>query len=165
MKRAIFISALILISIVSCNSLKNQASSVFPERTKSSSVVDVSKIFSTSENAKLTKKLLQYKNETTREILVVTIDSITPYNDILKYGNDLGNYWGIGQKDLDNGLLIILSKPIRKVGISTGLGTEKVLTDSICKQIIDSVIIPKFKKDYYYEGVDSGIDAIINSWK
>ena len=77
----------------------------------------------------------------------------------------MGNYWGVGQKDIDNGLLIVFSKPLRKVAISTGYGTEKVLTDSICKQIIESVMIPNFKNGDYFKGIDNGVDTLIEAWK
>ncbi len=158
------LSFLLLITVLSCKSQDKENSTVFQENPNSLAVVDYSYIFSISENNELATKLGQYGDKTTRQIAVVTVDSIFPYNDIQKYASDLGNYWGVGQKDLDNGLLIVFSKPLRKVAISTGYGTEKVLTDSICKQIIDSVMIPKFKEDKYYEGIDMGVDAIIKIW-
>ena len=104
--------------------------------------------------------MVKYADATTRQIVVVTVDSISPYSDIQKYASDLGSYWGVGHKDLDNGLVIVLSKPLRKVAIAIGYQrTEKILTDSICKQIIDSIMIPNFKNDDYYEGIDNCVDT------
>jgi uncharacterized protein len=159
-----FLSILLFIIVLSCKSQDKKYSTVFQDNPNSLALVDSSNIFSISENDSLALKLVRYGDRTTRQIAVVTVDSISPYKDIQKYASDLGNYWGVGQKDIDNGLLIIFSKPLRKVAISTGFGTEKVLTDSICKQIIDSVMIPKFKEDKYYEGIDLGVDALIKIW-
>ncbi|AFL81288.1 beta-propeller domain-containing protein, methanol dehydrogenase [Aequorivita sublithincola DSM 14238] len=158
------LSILLFSIILSCKGQNIDYSKVFLENPNSVSVVDSSHIFSTSENFELATKLVQYGEKTTRQIAVVTVDSISPYNDIQKYATDLGKYWGVGQNNLDNGLLIVLSKPLRKVAIATGFGTEKVLTDSICKQIIDSVMIPKFKTGDYYEGVNMGVDRLIIIW-
>lgn len=155
---------LFFILLISCKSQDKNYSTVFSENPNSLAVVDNSNIFSTAENYELAAKLVEYGEVTTQQIAVVTVDSISPYNDIQKYAADLGSYWGVGQKDLDNGLVIVLSKPLRKVAIATGYGTQKVLTDSICKHIIDNVMIPKFKEDKYYEGIDMGIDAIIRIW-
>ncbi|SRX54578.1 YgcG family protein [Aequorivita sp. CIP111184] len=157
-------SILLLTCVLSCKVNDRDYSTVFQVNTPSLAVIDSSQIFSISENYELANKLVKYGEKTTRQIAVVTVDSISPYDDIQKYGSDLGNYWGVGQKDIDNGLIIVFSKPLRKVAISTGYGTEKVLTDSICKQIIDSVMIPKFKEDKYYEGIDLGVDALIKIW-
>ncbi|MBT0606687.1 TPM domain-containing protein [Aequorivita echinoideorum] len=46
----------------------------------------------------------------------------------------------------------------------TGYGAEKILTDSICNYIIDNVMIPLFKEDKYYKGIDRGVDAVIEKW-
>ncbi|QCW98833.1 TPM domain-containing protein [Aggregatimonas sangjinii] len=61
--------------------------------------------------------------------------------------------------------MIVLSKPLRQVGIATGLGTEKILTDSICKQVLKTTMIPRFKDDMYYEGIAQGLDSLINKWE
>jgi uncharacterized protein len=159
-----FLSILLFIIVLSCKSQDKKYSTVFQDNPNSLAIVDSSNIFSISENDSLALKLVRYGDRTTRQIAVVTVDSISPYNDIHKYASDLGNYWSVGQKDIDNGLLIVLSKPLRKVAISTRYGTEKVLTDSICKHIIDSVMIPKFKDGNYYEGINKGVDTIIKIW-
>ncbi|MCG2419732.1 TPM domain-containing protein [Aequorivita sp. F47161] len=162
----LWLVAIFLFTLVfSCKGQDRDYSEVFPENPNSLAVVDNSILFSTEENYELADKLVTYGDKTTRQIVVVTVDSISPYNNIQKYANDLGSYWGVGEKNINNGLVIVLSKPLKKVGIATGYGTEKVLTDSICKQIIDRVMIPKFKNGNYFEGMDEGIDALIEAWK
>lgn len=68
--------------------------------------------------------------------------------------------WGIGQKDKDNGILILLAKDDRKIGINTGYGVEHLLTDATSKRIIERDIIPYFKRNDYYGGLDRATDAI-----
>ncbi|GAA4239678.1 hypothetical protein GCM10022291_34970 [Postechiella marina] len=54
---------------------------------------------------------------------------------------------------------------MRKIRISTGHGTEKILTDEICKKIIDQTIIPEFKNGDYYSGIEKGITELIAKWE
>lgn len=128
-------------------------------------VNDFSEIFTTSEKTELTEVLYDYNIETSRQIVVVTIDSITPYQDIQKYATDLGNEWGVGMAEKDNGLVIVLCKPCRKIGIATGTGAQTVLTNEICQEVISNVIIPKFKNDEFYNGVKKGVEELIMKWE
>lgn len=109
--------------------------------------------------------IYDYNIETTRQIVVVTIDSINPYSDIQKMATDLGKYWGVGTAEKDNGLIILLCKPCRKIGIATGTGTELILTDEICKEVIDKTIIPEFKNREFYGGIKKGVTELITKWK
>ena len=70
----------------------------------------------------------------------------------------------MGNADQDHGLVIVLCKPCQKVTIATGTGTEKILTDPICKAIIDSVMIPKFKDGDFFGGTKQGVLKIIEKW-
>ena len=149
-----------------CLSAFNQESStIFPENPEQRVVYDASKIFDDDQKKELTLKLIDYEVATTNEIVVVTLDSITPYTDIQHYASDLANYWGVGKQGKDNGLIILFSKPLRRVAIATGFGTEHILTDSICSQVINIAMIPYFKEDQYYEGISNGIDSLIDKWE
>ncbi|MCK7591081.1 TPM domain-containing protein [Subsaxibacter sp. CAU 1640] len=126
---------------------------------------DYDSIFSPSQRIELTKLLYDYDIKTTRQVVVVTVDSIKPYSDIQKYATDLMNYWGVGNAETNNGLAIVLCKPCRKVAIATGYGTELVLTDDICKKVIEETIIPEFKKGDYYLGIKTGVLELIERWE
>ncbi len=126
---------------------------------------DYGKIFTESQRAELSKILYDYDIETTRQIVVVTIDSIKPYQNIQKYATDLGNEWGIGDAEKNNGLTIVVCNPCRQIGIATGLGTELILTDEICKNAIDQTIIPEFKNGEFYNGIKKGVTELIEKWK
>ena len=126
---------------------------------------DYGKIFTESQRAELSKVLYDYDIETTRQIVVVTIDSIKPYQNIQKYATDLGNNWGVGTAEKNNGLTIVVCNPCRQIGIATGLGTELILTDEICKNVIDQTIIPAFKNGEFYDGIKKGVTELIAKWK
>ncbi len=126
---------------------------------------DYDSIFSPSQRKELSDIIYDYNIETTRQIVVVTIDSISPYSEIQKYATDLGNYWGVGDAEKNNGLTIVMCNPCRQIGIATGLGTELILTDEICKDVIDQTIIPEFKNANFYDGVKNGVVELIEKWK
>jgi len=129
------------------------------------SVSDYEKIFNDVQISNLTKIISEYEEKTTREIAIVTVNSIEPYENISDYSTDLANEWGIGNSETDNGLLILFSKNLREIRISTGYGTEKILTDELCKKVIDETIIPEFKKGDYYSGIEKGMTELIKKWK
>ena len=137
--------------------------SVFPKPI--GIINDFGQIFTESQRTELTKILYDYDIETTRQIVVVTIDSIKPYNNIQKYATDLGNSWGVGTAEKNNGLTIVVCNPCKQIGIATGLGTELILTDEICKNVIDQTIIPEFKDGNFYDGIKNGVVELIEKWK
>lgn len=130
-----------------------------------SEVNDFEFIFTVEELEKLTLMIRDFEKTTTNQIAVVSIKSIGNYTDFKKFAIDLSNYNGVGLKRRDNGLTIVFSKNLRKIRISTGLGTEKILTDEICKTIIDKTIIPEFRNGDYYSGIEKGIKELIDKWK
>jgi uncharacterized protein len=128
-------------------------------------VNDFEGIFTDSQRNELSKTLENYNFETTRQLVVVIIDSIHPYDSIQEYATDLGNAWGIGTAETHNGLVVVVCMSCSQIGIATGLGTQLILTDEICKDIIEKTIIPDFKTGAYYKGVQNGITELIKKWK
>lgn len=128
-------------------------------------VSDFEHILTNDQILALNLVLKNYENETTNQIAIVTTTSIAPYTNFAKYSFDLASEWKVGQKDKDNGLVIVISTNLREMRIATGRGTEKILTDSICQEIINTVMIPEFKKGDYYIGIRNGIETIMEKWK
>ncbi|MDX6748058.1 TPM domain-containing protein [Polaribacter sp. PL03] len=128
-------------------------------------VNDFENIFTINQRIKLDKTIGTYEIESTNEIAIVTIESIKPYENIKAYASELSNDWGIGKAEKNNGLLILFSKSLGKIQISTGTGTEKILTDKICKKVIDQIIIPEFKKGDFHSGIKKGLEELIIRWK
>ncbi len=166
MKKTLYILSLIIL-ISSCKSKKEDTSNYkyLPQNEQQSVVYDLSNLFSTQEKDSLIKRILDYEKATTNQIAIAAFDSIPKNTTVLRYATDIAHTWGIGTIETNNGLLILISKYDREMSIATGLGTEKILTDSICRKIIDKTIIPHFKEGNYYKGVNSGLDSIIVKWK
>jgi len=163
----IFKFLIILLLFSSCKGKQPETtgvSSSFPLNESQNRVVDLSNLFLNIEKDSLTQKILQYEEETTNQIAILTIDSIPKNNTIQYYGTQVANSWGVGQKDKNNGLLITISKFDRQIAISTGIGAEQTITDNDCKVIIDQLMIPEFKNQDYYKGVDKAIDSLILLW-
>ena len=127
-------------------------------------VNDFGNIFTTEQKQILEKELVQYEQKTNHELVIITVDSITPYSSIKDFSTDLSNHWGIGKKDTNNGLAIVFSQSLKEIRISTGTGTEKVLTNAFCKKVIDNVMIPEFKNKDYYKGIKKGIEELMLEW-
>ncbi|MFU2078536.1 TPM domain-containing protein [Avibacterium endocarditidis] len=117
-----------------------------------------------SEKQLLENKLIAYSKETSSQIAVVLIPSTGNY-DIAQYSFELGDKWGIGRKQLNNGVLMLIAVKDRKIFIATGQGLEGALPDAFLAQIIRNVITPAFKKGQYMLGIDRGLDYIIAASK
>ncbi|WP_111309052.1 TPM domain-containing protein [Confluentibacter sediminis] len=123
------------------------------------SVYDYSNLLSASEKSSLEEKLIKYSDTTSTQIVIAVINSTNGEN-INYLGAQWGQEWGIGQAKEDNGILILLAKDDRKIAINTGYGIEHLLTDALSKRIIENDIIPYFKQNDYYGGLNRGADAI-----
>lgn len=123
-------------------------------------VNDYTRTLSTNEVNYLENKLRQYSSQTSSQIAVVMIGSTGQYA-ISDYAFQLGDKWGIGRKNLDNGVLLLVAKNDRKVFIATGYGLEGALPDALLTQIIRKVILPNFRNENYGRGIDQALDHII----
>ena len=121
---------------------------------------DYAEMISTSKRQLFEDKLVAFNDSTSTQICVVTVNSIEDYS-IEDYAVRLGRKWGVGQKDKDNGILILVAKDERKVDIEIGYGLESYITDYDTKNIIDEIIVPAFKQSNYYEGLDLATNRII----
>lgn len=161
------VSLLILAFIIlfGCKDNKNTTvSSYIPENVNQSVVYDTSNLFTQSERDSLTQKILDFEKQTTNQAAVFTVDSIPENEDILYFSTQVAESWGIGTKEKNNGLLITISKYDREIAISTGLGTEKTISDYKCQMIIDNIMLPEFKSEMYYKGVSKALDSLFLLW-
>ncbi len=112
----------------------------------------------------LENKLVAFDDSTTTQIAVVIVPTLNG-NDIADFNVKLGRAWGVGGKQYNNGVVLLIAKGDRKLNIATGYGVEGALPDITSKHIIDEVIVPNFKGDDYYRGIEEGTDAIIQAVK
>ena len=123
-------------------------------------VVDNAELLSPQAEAELTVKLEALEQQTGRQLVVATIPDLqdVPIED---YGYQLGRTWGIGDKDRDDGVLLLVAPKERDVRIEVGYGLEPVLTDALSSLIIQQRILPAFKQGRMEEGIVAGTEAIV----
>ena len=135
----------------------------FPQTT--GYINDFENIYTPEEIKELTEIISLFEKETGNEIVVATINNISNYDSFEKYTIDLSNYWGVGKPDKNNGLTIILSKNLRRVRINTGIGTEEVISDDFCQQLINKHAIPNYKEGNFFTGTKLMLLAITEAWR
>ena len=122
-------------------------------------VTDFTGSLSADEAAKLEQKLVAYNDSTSTQIAIVMMRSTGEY-EIADYSQRLAQAWGIGGADNNNGILILAAMDDRNVFIATGYGMEGVVPDALAKRIVTNLIIPNFKMEAYYQGLDQATDMI-----
>ena len=123
-------------------------------------VVDQAGILSPAVKAELETALAAHENNTTNQVVVVTLESLNGAN-IEEYSLELGRRWGIGQKGKDNGVLLVVAPNDKQIRIEVGYGLEGILTDALSNNIINYYIIPEFKKGDIQNGIKIGTQKII----
>ena len=132
----------------------------FPKLT--GRVIDNANIIDSAAERNIEELLKGHEAATTNQVVVLTVRDLGGY-DIETYGYQLGRHWGIGQKDQNNGVMLIVAQKERKVRIEVGYGLEGTLTDAISANIINAVIVPQFKRGNFSEGVETGATSIIQA--
>ena len=127
-------------------------------------VNDFSGILADSECTALETTLVKFSQQTSNQIVIIILDSFGGM-DRSQMAYSIGQQWGVGKSDFNNGL-VILVKP--KIGndrgeafIATGYGLEGALPDAVCRRIIDNEMIPHFMNNDYYGGLIAALDIII----
>ncbi|MBB3871095.1 TPM domain-containing protein [Brevundimonas mediterranea] len=123
-------------------------------------VVDQADLLDAATEQALTEKLAALEAKSSDQLVVVTVRSLQD-QEIEDYGYQLGRAWGIGQKEGDNGALLIVAPTERKVRIEVGYGLEPILTDAFSSMVIRDDILPAFRDGDYQTGVVRGVDALI----
>jgi uncharacterized protein len=125
-------------------------------------VNDFEHILDSTQIKFIAAQLSGFEAKTTNEIGLVTISDFYVYGDNIKvFSEDLFNNWGLGKKDKNNGVLIVVSVNKRMVRITTGLGVTDKLTDALGDHIINDIMIPEFKQNNYGKGITNAVNEII----
>jgi len=151
--KKIFLTLILFISFIQADITKH-----FPEL--SGRVVDEANLLGSLSEDKLNDILQKHEEETSNQIVVVILRSLNG-NEIADYSYQLGRHWGIGQKDKDNGVLLVIATEDRKLRIEVGYGLEGALTDKISHEIIEYTLKPKFRAEQYEKGILQAVDKII----
>ena len=133
------------------------AAPTFPELT--GRVVDQVGLLTPEQEHSLADMSGTIERDSTVQVVVVTLKSLEGY-DIAEYGYQLARYWKVGQKDEDNGILIMIAPNERQVRIEIGYGLEGYITDAQAHEIIQNQMFPRFKEKDVYGGLKNTLDAI-----
>jgi uncharacterized protein len=123
-------------------------------------VVDQADILDSAARARIEAKLEQLEIKTRNQLVVTTLRSLQGY-DIADYGYRLGRHWGIGQKNINNGAILIVAPNERKVRIEVGYGLEGTITDAVSRLIIENAVLPRFRAGDFPGGIERGVDDLI----
>ena len=145
--------------------LVSMASAAVPQRPDPARFVnDLAGVFQTDRADSLEGRLAAYSDTTSTQIVVVTVADLEGA-DASSYATEVGETWGVGSADFDNGV-VILVKPKNDNGsgevfIATGYGLEGAIPDAYAKRIINEIMIPKFIENDYFAAVEGACDKII----
>jgi uncharacterized protein len=137
-----------------------------PERPSPPRLVnDFARILNAQEINSLEQKLVAFNDSSSTQIAIVIVPSLGGY-DKADYAQQLAEKWGIGQKGLNNGVLVLVKPKTAdsngQVQIAPGYGLEGVIPDLTCSEIVDRELIPSFREGDYYTGLDKGTNTIMS---
>lgn len=125
-------------------------------------VYDEANLLTAQEKNELNNKLIKFADSTSTEIEIIIIPS-TKGEDVNYLATMFGEKWGIGQKDVDNGVVFLIAKDDRTMSIQQGRAVEQYLTASVAGQILDYIVTPNFRQGKWYEGINGGTNAIMEA--
>ena len=127
-------------------------------------VNDYSGMLTAEQQEALESRLVAFDDSTSNQILVIITPSLHGC-EIMELGTRIGTTWGVGQKDLKNGLVILIKskteeEPYGDVALVPGYGLEGALPDAFCKHIIDDEMIGPLGEGDYYTALVQALDVI-----
>ena len=126
-------------------------------------VNDFAKIFTAQQTAALEDSLVQFSKKTSNQVAIVTVNDLGGMAPS-QFAYEIGEKWGVGGEKLDNGVVILIKPKTDTKGevfIATGYGVEGALPDASCSVIINREMIPSFKENDYYGGVNKALVVIL----
>ncbi len=123
-------------------------------------VVDQANVIPDDVEARIGQKLVALKTQSQRQLQVVTVASLEDY-DIADYSNRLFRSWQLGDKERNDGVMLVIAPNQRRMRIEVGYGMEPIVTDGFSFLVINKIITPKFKAGDLPGGIEAGTDALI----
>ncbi len=137
-----------------------------PERPNPPRLVnDLADILSPDEELALERKLVSYNDSTSTQITIVSVIDLAGM-DKAQFAVEVAHNWGVGQKDKDNGMLILVkpktSDSRGEAYIAVGYGLEGTIPDATAKRIVENEMIPSFKTGNMYKGIDDATNSVMS---
>lgn len=157
--------------IISCNNGNTSTAAAFSRTLWVDSfpkpqgyINDYGDIYTPEQEAFLESIAASIELKTTAQVAVVSFDSATVAGaDFDSLTLKLANYWGIGQRETNNGMFIGIAPVERRIRIQYGKGMEKIFPDEATKRLIDTVILPSFRNGNYLQGTEKGLNTILKT--
>jgi uncharacterized protein len=157
---------LTLVALLSTLSVSRIFSQDIPGRPVPSRLVnDFANMLKAEEVNILEQKLVAFNDSTSTQIAIVIVPSLMGYEKS-DFAQRLAEKWGIGQKGLNNGVLVLVKPKTAdsngEVFIASGYGLEGVIPDITCGEIVDSEILPAFRKGDYFGGLSNAVNTLMS---
>jgi len=123
-------------------------------------VVDSANVIPRPVSDRITAKLASLEAKSGIQLVVATVKSLEG-DEIEPYANALFRAWKLGEKQKNNGVLLLVAPNEHKVRIEVGYGLEGTLTDALSKIITTNAMAPRFKAGDFGGGIERGVDDII----
>ncbi len=127
----------------------------------SARVTDLTGTLSSSDRQALDAKLAAWEAQTGNQLVVLMLPSTKP-EAIASYSIRVADAWKIGRKGKDNGAIFLVAKDDHKNRIEVGYGLEGILTDVTSRRILAETVAPFFRNNQFAEGLNAGVDRIID---
>jgi len=124
-----------------------------------SHVADPDEILDAEDKARMDQLLVSLEQQTGAQVAVVVLDSIGQ-STVFDFAQALFVKWGIGSKERNDGLLVLLVRDQRTVRMHTGYGLEGALPDALCKRIQHDFMLPAFKQGDFGAGLLAGLGEV-----
>lgn len=127
-------------------------------------VNDFSGTLSSNDVARLERKLVAFNDTTSTQITIVLVQDLAGYVPS-QFADLLGEQWGVGQKDKDNGIVVLVKPKVAgdkgEAFIAPGYGLGGAVPDAVAKRIVEEEMIPEFSNNNYYRGLDRGTSVLM----
>jgi len=123
-------------------------------------ITDQANIIPQQARTEIESKLQDLEQKSGIQLAVATVSSLNG-QEIEPYANQLFRTWKLGEKEKNNGVLLLVAPNERRVRIEVGYGLEGTLTDALSKVIITNAMVPRLKKADYGDAITRGVDDII----
>lgn len=159
MRKIINLSFLLILSLTTFGAVW------IPDRPSPPRLVnDFAHILSQGEVNAMESKLEHFSLSTSTQIVVVTVTNL--HGDAISMvATEIGHKWGVGQKEFDNGIVLLIKEKTAtekgEVFIATGYGLEGVIPDATAERIVNNEILPNFRQGNYYAGIDQAVDVLM----
>lgn len=123
-------------------------------------VTDQGNLLSAADAKKLEGGLRSYAAKTGTQVVVVTVPTLGS-RSVADYGRELGTAWGVGQRDKNNGLVVLIGAKEHKVTIQPGSGLASSITPAVVNRVINQEMTPAFKQGNYFAGLRAGLNTLM----